>query len=85
MRIAQGDVGFSIHFSRMPLLSALMEFLMSAIGYPALNGTLLAITTGTADKKRLSETANTLARQLYDFLKIHLPTAQEQRKFHRFD
>jgi hypothetical protein len=83
VRIDTGEIEFTVHFSRMPLLSALMEFLMTTIGYPELNETLQPITGTLPTKKALSDTANKLAKQLYDFLKDHLPTAQEQRKFHR--
>lgn len=83
VKIASGDIEFAIHFSRMPLLSALMEFLMSAIGYLQLNETLQSINDTLPTKEVLSDTANKVAKQLYDFLKDHLPTAQEQRKFHR--
>ena len=83
VKIDSGDIEFSIHFSRMPLLSALIEFLMSAIGYLQLHQTLESINHALPTKKTLSDSANKLAKQLYDFLKDHLPTAQEQRKFHR--
>lgn len=83
VRIDQADVQFRIHFSRMPLLSALMEFLVTALGYSALDDTLADLKAGAATASQVSTTANQLAKQLYAFLKVHLPSAQQQRKFHR--
>ncbi len=83
VEISSNDIVFSVTYSRMPLLSALLEFLVSAIGYLELDETLQGITNQPLSKKTISDNANRLSRQLYDFLKHHLPTAQEQRKFHR--
>jgi hypothetical protein len=81
--ITCGDINFSISFSRMPLLSALMDFLTSAIDYLELDETIQEIFNPQPSKQKISDCANKLSKKLYGFLKQHLPTAQEQRKFHR--
>jgi hypothetical protein len=60
-----------------------MEFLISAIGYLELNEYLQTITGTLPSRNTLSETANRVSKRLYHFIKGHLPTAQEQRKFRR--
>jgi hypothetical protein len=77
------DGGFSVTFTRMPFLSALMEFLVSAVGYGELNQIFRDLLDGEVSKRATSEQANRLSRLLYDYLKDHLPTAQTQRKFRR--
>ena len=77
------DGGFSVTFTRMPFLSALMEFLVSAVGYAELNQVFRDLLDGETSKGAVSQQANRLSRLLYDYLKDHLPTAQTQRKFRR--
>ena len=77
-RMVYGDGEFAVSWSRMPLLSALMEFLVSALGYETLDGALRC----APDKASISRAANQIARDLYAFLKTHLPSAHAQRKFH---
>ncbi|WP_417796060.1 hypothetical protein [Terasakiella pusilla] len=75
------DTNFAIQFGRMPVLSALLEFLLTSIGYSELDETLQAVTRKIPKKQEVSACANELSRQLYAYLKDHLPTAQSQRKY----
>lgn len=80
------DGEFAVSWSRMPLLSALMEFLVSALGYETLDSALRCTPDSPADTSQnrasISRAANRIARALYAFLKAHLPSAHAQRKFH---
>ncbi len=80
--IAYPDGGFSITYSRMPFLSALMEFLISSIGYGDLDDIFREMLVPGISKGAVSKRANELSRGLYNYLKDHLPTAQNVRKFH---
>ncbi len=83
VHIEYPDGGFSITFARMPFLSALMEFLVSTVGYGELDRVFRDLLDGEVSKDAVSQQANRLSRLLYDYLKDHLPTAQTQRKFRR--
>jgi len=75
------DGSFGVAFGRMPVLAALIEFLVPAIGYAELDRALRPLGRPEATKKAVSEAANALSRMIYDYLKAHLPSAQTQRKF----
>lgn len=77
------DGTFTVTFSRMPFLSAMMEFLVTALGYRAADDIFAPMLTGPATAKTASETAKRLASELYAYLKDHLSSAQSQRKFRR--
>ncbi|MCG8036128.1 MAG: hypothetical protein JAZ19_03735 [Candidatus Thiodiazotropha taylori] len=79
--IKHQDIDFCITYSRMPLLSALMEFLVTSLGYRILDDVLQLLSSQPLSKKLISDTANQLSRLLYDFLKSHLPTVQTQKNF----
>ncbi len=81
-RMVYGDGEFAVSWSRMPLLSALMEFLVSALGYETFDGALRYAPDTPPDRASISRAANGIARELYAFLKAHLPSAHAQRKFH---
>ncbi len=80
--VAYPDGTFSITYSRMPFLSALMEFLISSIGYGDLDDVFREMLVPGISKEAISKRANELSRGIYDYLKDHLPTAQNMRKFH---
>ena len=80
LRYADGD--FEVRFGRMPMLAALMEFLISFLGYRAVADSAAQLSAEDATRQTVSEVAKDLARQLYAALRDHLPTAQAQRKFH---
>ena len=81
--ISYPDGNFTITFARMPFLSAVMEFLISTIGYGELDDLLRSMLVPEISKRSVSRQANRLSKLLYDYLKEHLPTAQTQRKFRR--
>ena len=83
VEIVYADGGFTVNYSRMPFLSALMEFLISTVGYPVLEGLSRSVAEEGATAAAVSRCANELSRHVYDYLKDHLPTAQNHRKFHR--
>ncbi|ABK42713.1 hypothetical protein Mmc1_0186 [Magnetococcus marinus MC-1] len=82
--IADQQDRFTVHYSRMPLLAALWEFLFSALDYAQLDESITTMLMHHGDSRQAtSQCANQLARLLYAFLKDHLPEAQQQRKFRR--
>ncbi len=79
--LAYRDKPFSVSFGRMPFLTALMEFLITAIGFAPLDDIFTPLTQpATTNAADVSAQANTLSRSLYDWLKEHLPPLQAQRK-----
>lgn len=76
------DGHFVVRFGRMPILAALMEFLVSFLGYRAVADAAAQLGAEDASRGVVSDVAKDLARQLYAALGDHLPTAQAQRKFH---
>ncbi len=72
---------FTVTYGRMPFLAAVMEFLVSALGYALLDETLAPLHERDATRARVSDTANELSRHVYAFLKVHLPTVTAQKKF----
>ena len=81
--VAYDDGKFSVTFGRMPFLMALMEFLITTIGYAELNAVLRDMLEPSINSRSVSAHANRLSRLIYDYLKEHLPSAQNQRKFRR--
>jgi hypothetical protein len=75
------DGAFGIAFSRMPFLSALMEFLLSTLGYGDMDETFRAMPATQMQNSDVNALAKDLARRVYAYLAAHLPTAQSQRKF----
>jgi hypothetical protein len=76
------DGRFTLAYGQMPLLVAVMDFLVAALGYPAVVERVeLLLAAGT--RARAGEIANDLSRALYGFLAPHLPTAHEGRRFQR--
>lgn len=79
------DKPFSVTYSRMPLLSALMEFLMTSIGYSELDGAFAPLLANDfPSQKQVSNVANDVSKQIYTYLGEHLPPVQEQRKSQSF-
>ena len=81
IRIAFTDGSFTIAYSRMPLLCAMLDFLVAAIGYGAVDDAVKDALQPPVRRAALSRAANRLSRDLYDFLKPRLPSVQAQRKF----
>ncbi len=78
------DKPFAISYGRMPFLSALMEFLMTALGYTELDNALAPLMAEFPTADTVSDAANALSRKLYGYLGDHLPTVQEQRRHRSF-
>src|SRR5215469_9830574 len=74
------DGTFAINYSRMPVLVALAEFLLTALGFTAVDEILAPLGTRGVTAARISQQANALSRAIYDYLKQHLPPLQAQRK-----
>ncbi len=83
VEIVYADGRFRICYARMPLLSALMEFMVTAIGYRDLDVALQDMLDLGPTKDAVSRTAKRLSRSLYGYLSAHLPSVQNQRKFSR--
>lgn len=83
VEIAYPDGVFRVTYGRMPFLAALMEFLVTALGYRAVDGILREGLDSRFAASTASGSANALSRALYDHLKQHLPAAQAVRRFRR--
>ena len=83
LKLGYSDGDFTVSYSRMPFLSALLEFLVTSIGYRAVDDALEPLRDRGVMAKQVSAVAKDLASKVYDFLKDHLSTAQSQRKFRR--
>jgi hypothetical protein len=83
LKLGYGDGEFTVTFSRMPFLSALLEFLVTSIGYRAVDDAVASIRARNATAKQVSAAAKDLASQVYAYLKDHMSSAQSQRKFRR--
>ncbi len=79
--IAYADGVFNVPFTRMPLLAAMFEFLVSAVPYAVVDDTFADMFADASSQEAIGRAANALQRQLYGFLSEHLSSAQEQDKF----
>ena len=79
--IAYADGVFNVPFTRMPLLAAMFEFLVSTVPYAAVDDTVAEMFADASCQAAIGRAANTLQRHLYAFLSDHLSSAQEQDKF----
>lgn len=79
-----GDAEFQISFGRMPLLAAFVEFLITAFGYQRLDELTAPIRTHSLTAREISDVANSLQRELYAYLKDHLPPAHRQKRERHF-
>ncbi|MEE8515417.1 MAG: hypothetical protein V3T02_02145 [Alphaproteobacteria bacterium] len=81
IRIGYPDGEFTTTFGRMAYLSAVIEFLVSAIGYAELDDALRGENTQPVTMASLSHAASAITREVYGFLKPHLASVHAQRKF----
>jgi hypothetical protein len=77
------DGAFDVPYSRMPLLSALMYFLLETVGYAAAEEIFSNMLRNAARRDAVGDAANRMSRHLYDYLGDHLRPVQEQGKFER--
>ena len=75
------DGRFEVRYGRMASLSAMMELLVSTLGYRALVDLSDPLSAPALRRSAVSRAAGDLARRLYEWLADHLPAAQAQRKF----
>ena len=76
------DGRFEVRYGRMVDLAAMMELLVTVLGYRALVAALEPVAAPVIGRQDVSAAARDLARTLYAWLGDHLPAAQAQRKFH---
>jgi hypothetical protein len=73
---------FTVNYRRMPYLCAMMDFAVSALGFPVVDDILRPLLDALPPPLPLvAATANALARALHFFLKDHLGSQQQQGKF----
>lgn len=84
IEIDDGADGFQIAYGRMPFLAALLEFMMTGLGYERLDETVRPFRSAGPDAATVSDVAGEWQRALYAFLKDHLPSAQRQRRERHF-
>lgn len=75
---------FEITFSRMPILTAFLEFIIAAMGYDTVDQLTAPVRGRHPSANDIAEVANALQRGLYAFLKEHLPPAHRQRRDRHF-
>ena len=80
--LAYPNTTFEVRYGRMPVLGAMMEFLVSVLGYRGVVQSVESLGTVSATSRTVADAANDLSRRLYAVLGDHLPPAQEQRRFH---
>ncbi len=78
---AYADGAFTLTYARMPFLSAMLDFLVAALGYGAVDDALRDALGPRLSRATLARAANRITRSLYAYLKPRLPTAQAQRKY----
>ncbi len=81
--ITYHDGMFAISFARMPFLSAMMDFLVTVIGYAKLDDHRRELFQAGPSFERVADTANQVSKLIYQYLNTHLIAAQEQRNFNR--
>ncbi|WNK01113.1 hypothetical protein L2D14_06720 [Thalassospiraceae bacterium LMO-JJ14] len=84
VRYEDGNGGFQISYGRMPLLAALLEFMVMTVGYPELEGMTDTLRQRDVDSEAVLDAARALQRGLYSYLKAHLPAVQRQRRERHF-
>lgn len=81
--VAYPDAPFSIGYARMGFLAALLELMVTALGFRAVDTAIRAWLDDRFESGSAPPHANALSRMFYDHLKDHLATAQSLRVFAR--
>ncbi|MEM7224222.1 MAG: hypothetical protein AAF495_14665 [Pseudomonadota bacterium] len=76
------DGSFAITYARMPLLSAMMEFLVTALGYGEVDQVCDDLSCAQPTAAGVSAAAKALAKRLYAYLNVQLGSLHGQRKLH---
>lgn len=78
--ITYDDGEFVVSFTRMPLLAALLEFIVGMEGYTAIDD-ILAEMLRAPSVRAVGNAANAISRRIYAVLSNHLPSVQNMAKF----
>jgi hypothetical protein len=78
--IATDGEPFAVHYGRMPLLAALAEFLVTALGYPAFDEIAATLSGARPARRAAADAANAFSRALHGYLQPRLDTAHAQSK-----
>ena len=81
--IHYSDAVFNVPYARMPLMAALLEFLLTIDDYPEIDAILGDMLGEPSSIAAIEKAASRLEARLYHTLGEHLPSAQNNRKFHR--
>lgn len=81
LELTYDDGIFLVTYGRMPFLSALLEFLVTALGYRALDDAVAPLLLRATTAAAVSDVAKDLSSRVYAYLKKNLSSAQSQRKF----
>jgi len=79
--VRYSDGEFTIAYARMPVLAALLEFLVTALGFVAVDAALAPVRQGRRRVESVHGAARELSRQIYRYLGDHLPSVHARRKF----
>lgn len=79
--IRYADGIFNVSYGRMPLLAALLEFLIETAGYAEIDAAVEEILSLPSQRAVVEKAANRISRSLYNYLSDHLPTVQNKIKF----
>ena len=71
---------FRVAYARMPLLAALAEFLLTALGYEVFDERVAGLLAGPPRWRAVADTANALARELNAYLQPRLDSGHAQRR-----
>jgi hypothetical protein len=83
VEIAYGGKPFAVRFARMPVLAALLEFVIAGVGYAQVADVLDEMLTPPVSDAAVGRAANALQALLYRYLAEHLPSVQHMAKFGR--
>ena len=72
---------FNVAYSRMPMLTALLDFLIGIESYTEVDAVLSEMLSDCSDDAAVKKAANTISRHIYRYLSRHLPSAQNAAKF----
>ena len=72
---------FYISYKQIPLLAAMLEFLVNTVDYGEINNIFTKFVGTEVTQKEIGKGSSQLSKALYAFLAGHLPPAQKQKKF----
>ncbi|MBE88331.1 MAG: hypothetical protein CMM76_02695 [Rhodospirillaceae bacterium] len=78
---ASAKSAFEISYKQIPLLAAMLEFLVSTVDYGEIHEIFTGLDEDKVTQKEISERSKRLSKALYAYLAKHLTPAQKQTKF----